>query len=154
MDGSGQRFASVVQHNAVRQRNDLLLGCVGAHRHAVQLGHSMAGVREQIGKITVIRQQQQPLAVLVQTPHRVHPNGHVRNQVHYRFAPTLIVRGGDVSPGLIHHIIIFLRLLRHIDLLSVYSEQVFQRVHFIAHCDGPAVQLHAALTDELFCGPA
>ena len=114
----------------------------------------MGGVHHQVGEVAVVGQQQQALAVPVQAAHGEHPGGHALHQVHNGFAAQLIAGGGDKAAGLVEHIVIEFPLALDVDALAVHRENVLVGVHFVTQSDGMAVDLDAALPNDLFGCPA
>ena len=102
----------------------------------------------------VVGHQQQALAVLVETAHGVQAGRDVGHQLHHRLAAQLVAGGGDIAAGLVQSQIVHLLVLLDIDALVVHMEDVAVGVHLVAHLHGVAVDLHAALGDDLLGGAA
>ena len=102
----------------------------------------------------VVGHQQQALAVLVETAHGVQAGRDVGHQLHDRLAAQLVAGGGDIAAGLVQSQIVHLLVLLDIDALVVHMEDVAVGVHLVAHLHGVAVDLHAALGDDLLGGAA
>ena len=105
-------------------------------------------------KGTVVGHQQQTLAVLIQTAHRVQAGGDVADQVHHGFAAQLIAGGGHIATGLVQRQIIQLLVLLDVDALVIHMEHVTVGVHLVAHLDRVAVHLDATLGNDLLGGAA
>ena len=105
-------------------------------------------------KGTVVGHQQQALAVLVQTPHRVQAGGDVADQVHHGLAAKFIAGGGHIATGLVQRQIIQLLVFLDVDALVIHMEHVTVGVHFVAHLYRVAVHLDAALSNDLLGGAA
>ena len=105
-------------------------------------------------KGTVVGHQQQTLAVLIQTTHRVQAGGDVADQVHHGLAAQLIASGGHIATGLVQRQIIQLLILLDVDALVIHMEHVTVGVHFVAHLDRVAVHLDATLGNDLLGGAA
>ena len=100
-------------------------------------------------KGAVVGHQQQALAVLIQTAHRVQAGGNVAHQLHDRLAAQLVAGGGHIAAGLIQGQIVQLLVLFDIDALVIHMQHIAVGVHFVAHLHGVAVDLHAALGNDL-----
>ncbi len=86
IDGTGHGLGAVVQHDAAAQLEDGGLVGAGLHGNAVQLGDTAGRMGDGLCKGTVVGHQQQTLAVLIQTTHRVQAGGDVADQVHHGLA--------------------------------------------------------------------
>ena len=105
-------------------------------------------------KRAVVGHEQQALAVLIQTAHRVQAGGDIAHQLHHGLAAQLVAGGGHIAAGLVQGQIVHLLILADIDALVVHVQYVAVGVHLVAHLDGVAVDLHAALGNDLFCRTA
>ena len=105
-------------------------------------------------KRAVVGHEQQALAVLIQTAHRVQAGGDIAHQLHHGLAAQLVAGGGHIAAGLVQGQIVHLLILADIDALVVHVQHVAVGVHLVAHLDGVAVDLHAALGNDLFCRTA
>ena len=105
-------------------------------------------------KRAVVGHEQQALAVLIQTAHRVQAGGDIAHQLHHGLAAQLVAGGGHIAAGLVQGQIVHLLILADIDALVVHVQHVAVGVHLVAHLDGVAVDLHAALGNDLFGGTA
>ena len=100
-------------------------------------------------KGTVVGHKQQTLAVLVQATHRVQAGGDIAHQLHDRLAAQLIAGGGDIAAGLVQGQIIQLLILLDVDALIVHMQHITVGVHLVAHLHGVAIDLDAALGNDL-----
>ena len=102
----------------------------------------------------VVGHQQQALAVFVETAHGVQAGRDVRHEVHDRLAAQLVAGGGDIAAGLVQGQIVHLLVLLDINALVIHMEDVAVGVHLVAHLHGVAVDLYAALRNDLLGGAA
>ena len=109
---------------------------------------------DSLRKGTVVGHQQQALAVLIEAAHRVQTGRDIADQLHHRLAAQLIAGGGDIAAGLVQGQIVELLVLLDVDALIVHMEHIPVGVHLVAHLDGVAVDLDAALGDDLLGGAA
>ena len=109
---------------------------------------------DSLRKGTIVGHQQQTLAVLIQSSHRVQTGGDVADQVHHGLAAQFIAGGGHIATGLVQRQIIQLLVLLDVDALVIHMEHVTVGVHFVAHLDRVAVHLDAALGNDLLGGAA
>ena len=105
-------------------------------------------------KSTVVGHEQQAFAVLIQTAHRVQAGRDITHQLHNGLAAQFIAGGGHIATGLVQRQIVHLLILADIDALIVHMQHVAVGVHLVAHLGGMAVDLDAALGDDLFGGTA
>lgn len=76
---------------------------VTIHNRPIRLRDAIAGVRELVRQLAVVRQQQQPLRFRIQPPHRIHPRKVWRKQINRpRLLALRDVRAEHVL-GLVHH---------------------------------------------------
>ncbi len=68
----------------------------GERKDVVLLVQTVARVHDPVGNIPVVREEQKPLSVPIQSPHRIDPLRHV-NQVHDGPPAALVTGGGDVA---------------------------------------------------------
>ena len=73
-------------------------------RHLIDLLLAVGGMRELLGQVAVVGEEQQPEAVLVEAPHRIDPlRAGPLDQLHDRLAGMRIVERGHVALGLVEH---------------------------------------------------
>ena len=104
---------------------------------------------DSLRKGTVVGHQQQALAVLVQAAHRVQAGGDIADQLHNGLAAQLIAGGGHIAAGLVQGQIVELLVLLDVDALVIHMQHIPVGVHLVAHLDGVAVDLDAALGNDL-----
>lgn len=103
-DLGGSRRA-VLEHDPVPQsmKSPLADGSTRDPR-PIGLGNFKAGMGEQMGKLPVVGEQQQPFAVEIQAPHRVEAAALVREQLHHG-EPVVWVAGSAEHPdGLVQRV--------------------------------------------------
>lgn len=145
----GRRGLAVLQKDARFQRRD---GAVFEHAldlHQIGLGKFMFGVRDQVSKIPVIRQEQQALGIVVQPAHRIYADLDAFQQIMHRGPSLRVGHGRHKTRRLVQHDIGW--RLFGIDELAVNLDMVFVWVGLgteLGH-DRP-VHPHPALGNKLF----
>jgi len=144
-----RRGLPVLQEDACFERCD---GAVLEHAFdlgKIGLGEFMFGMRDQVGEIPVIRQQQKPLGIVVQPADRIDPDLDPFEQVLHRGPPLRIGHGRHIPCRFVQHDIG--RRLFGIDKLAVNLDMVLGRVGL-----GPElghhlpVHPHSALGNKFF----
>ena len=148
VDDAGLGLDAVIQHNAGRHLDDLLLSGAGIDRDAVQLADTAGRVGQHIDECAVIGHEQQTLAVLVQAAHRAQHGGHIGNKIHDGLAATVVRAGRQIAAGLVQHDIGVLALAHDALCLSVDHDLVIVGVHLVAQGDRVAVDLDLARSDQ------
>jgi hypothetical protein len=144
-----RRGLPVLQKDACFERRDRAVLEHTLDLCKVGLGEFMLGMRDQVGKIPVIRQQQKPLGIVVQPSDRIDPDLDPFEQVLHRGPPLRIGHGRHVTCRFVQHDVG--RRLFGVDELAVNLDMVLGRVGL-----GPelghhlAVHPHPALGYKLF----
>ena len=94
-----------------------------------------------LGQRPVVGQQQQPLRVQVQPPHRVHPDAAAGHQLRHVGASLFVRKGRHITSGFMeHHIAVLRRFGAEGDAAD--GDAVPLRVGFVAQGGGGAVDQH------------
>ena len=109
-------------------------------------------VRHVVRELPVIREEEEPFGIAVESPDGVHAGPDVCHQLGNTLAVHLIAHGGDEPAGLVQHDVA--RLLVLADLPAVDGHLIALRVDLVAHLCGLAVDLHLPCRDEFLTLPA
>ena len=145
----GRRGLAVLQKDTCFQRRDRAVFKHALDLHQIGLGKFMFGVRDQMGKIPVIRQEQQTLGIVIQPAHRVYADLDAFQQIMHRGPSLRIGHGRHKARWLVQHNIG--RRLFGVDELSIDLDMVLGWVGL-----GPElghyrpVHPHPALGNKLF----
>ena len=153
-DGGGQGGGVLPYLHPGRELRGLLVGNIGAHRHAVHLIDVAGRVHNAVGQLAVIGKEQKSLTVAVQAADGVHPFLHPGQQVGNAAPPQLIAQGGHIAAGLVHHDIAVLLLPGKVHPLAVHRYHIPVGVHTLAYFGLPPIDGHTALAHQLLGRPA
>jgi hypothetical protein len=145
----GRRGLAVLQEDACFQRSDRTVFEHALDLHQIGLGEFMFGVGDQMGKIAVIRQEQQALGIVVQPAHGIDTDFDTFQQIMHRGPSLRVGHGGHKTRGFVQHNI--RRRLFGVDEFAVNLDMVFVRVGLgpeLGH-DRP-VHPHPAFGNKLF----
>ena len=156
---SRQAARPVAQHKPLCKRKHIRLVRHALDLRPVALTHAAFGRDDPVGKISVVGQKEQSAGVLVQTPDRKQPQPAqlLRQQIHHGFLRG-VLRRGDHTLRLIHHIIVFFavtqRLSVHADRRKRGIQLMLRAAHHAAvHTDparaDPVPRLAAAAQSQL-----
>ena len=108
------------------------------------------GVHDAVGEVAVVRQEQQPLGIAVESADRVHALRHIVEQVHHAAAVKFIRDRRHIAAGLVEHDVAQILLARNCNALTVHGDEILRQC-LVAELDGSAVALDTALLDERLC---
>ena len=118
-----------------------------AYNNTVGFWNVIFRVGQLIGKITVVGQKQQALAILIQAPYGIQTNPFLRNKICHTLTTLLITHGSNIAAGLIKHqrnLIAGNRL----DHLAVYANKILCTVSLITQLHGTTVEGNSPLLDH------
>jgi len=145
----GRSGLAVLQKDACFQRSD---GAVFEHAldlHQIGFGKFMFGMRDQVGEIPVVRQEQETLGIVVQPADRVYADLDAFKQIVHRGPSLGIGHGRHKTRGLVQHDI--RRRLFGIDEFAVNLDMVFVRIGLGSQFGHDrSVHPHPALGNKLF----
>jgi len=145
----GRRGLAVLQKDSCFQRRDRTVFEHTLDLHQIGLGKFMLGVRDQMGKIPIIRQEQQALGIVVQPADRVYADLDAFEQIVHRGPSLRIGHGRHKTRWFVQHNI--RRRLFGVYEFAVDLDMVFVWVGLGAQFghDRP-VHPHSALGNKLF----
>ena len=141
-----------VHHHASFQLPGFLRRDLIADPRQIGLVHLHGGMQHPFGQVAVVGEQQQPLAVVVQPPHRVQPDGIIPETIQHCGASLRVADGRYLASGLVIYDI----MLFHFgpDALPVHADDLIV-LHLHAHFRNfLTVYRDVALGDQLFRRPA
>lgn len=148
VDGAGRRRA-VLEFHAPAQAGDLVVIDDSFDLGVIALQHAGTRMHQPVGQGAVVREQQQPLGVIVEPADGIEPPSDVADEIHHRRAPLRIVQRGDEAGGLVEHEIDRGRLKP--EQFAVDFDVIALRVGLGAQLgDNPAVDGDAAVRDQRF----
>jgi len=119
----------------------------------IRLRHTMRGVREMLGEIAIIGQENQALRINIQPTHMEKALGAIKDEVTHTRATALITHCRHHADGLIDGKNQSVFGSRNSGAIDVYRVKVGIDPHpLLAHC--LSVDTHPALFDELLAGTA
>ena len=117
----------------------------------IGLGDAETRMSESLGEVSVVRQEQQALAVHVETTNRIHPSLS-RHRPNDRGAPLRIRRGAHHSYRLVEQVVDQLRVHRQRNPIDGHPGR--RSVDFLAQMGRTSVYCDAALTNQILCRPS
>ena len=126
---------------------------IPCHLRNIGLLHLITGMEKTIHQGAVIRDEQEPLRVVVQTPHGIDALLHLRQKLQDRAPSALVTRRGQVPLGLVEQEIHM--PLRPADAPAIHADSLPVRIALPAQfCHGLALHRNPAFQYDLFCRPA
>ena len=114
----------------------------------------MLGVRQLIGQVSVICQQQKPRCIIIQTPDRENARVHALNEVYHRRSAELLLRRCHIADRLMQHKIDKLGVL-FADFPVQIGHLILFGVNLQPHFGyNLPVDLHLSLCNQLLCPSA
>jgi hypothetical protein len=148
-----RRGPAILEHDAAPPDVEYVVTHVAVHRHLVNLGVAVAWVRQPLGQLAIVGEQNQAFAVGIQPSDRVQVAfyGH---QIAHRIAIILALRarGRHDLAWLVEHNVYALG--RGVDAFAVDAHIVDRRVGFVAEDRLLAVDRDASLFDQGLGFPA
>jgi hypothetical protein len=110
-------------------------------------------MRQPCGQLAIVGQEEQPLAVVVETPDGIHVFADAFEEIDDRLTALRIGASGDDASRLVHQDVAM--TLRRTEAPAIDPDVISHRIGLDPHLpDRPAVDGDAALFDQLFSGPA
>jgi hypothetical protein len=107
-------------------------------------------LHQEIGEFAVVGEQEQPFAGVVEATHGIDARAHPVEQIHDRRPMFGIVKGGDVSLGLVHQQINM--ALGALEEFAVDADVIHCRISLASQFrDDQAVYGHKSARDDLLC---
>ena len=151
-DGSGQGGGIFPYFHPGGKLGGLLIGDIGADGDTVDLIDVAGGVHDAVGQLAVIGEEQKSLAVAVQPPDGIDPFLHAGQKVGDTAAPQLVIQGGDVAAGLVHHNVAVLLFAGKIDPPAIHGDHIPVGVDALADFGLMAVDGDPPLTHQFLGG--
>jgi len=152
VNGAGRRRAVPELHTAAQAFN-LIVVEDALDLDVIALHHAGARMHERMGHRAVVRDQQQPLGVIIEPADGIEPAPVLADEIHHRRAPLRVADGGDDAVGLVEHEVDRRRL--KVEELAVHLDMVALRIGLGAQLgDDPAVDGDAAVRDQRLRLPA
>jgi len=149
----GRRRPPAFDHHAPAQPPDGILIGDAPHAYVVFALDLVPRVHQPLGELAVVRQEQQPLGVVVQAPDGVDVRAHFRQELEHRVAVLGVLARRHVAARLVEQDVAAAR--GDADALAVDADVVGPGIGFRAEFeDRLAVDRDAALCDEGFGGAA